>query len=184
MAEGTASVCWLSVALPSAHTNLLDDHSVPQRARLLQLLHKLFHVRLEVREGGHLPVKRTGVRQVGASLPSPGLDIDKQKSHHGRLSGEWEQPREAPPCSLCSGRGGRRCGERRVLQNHRDVTSRHLPLTTVPGRMQKEVSWGCWRGRKQVDLESLSWVHPTISLRPNSRRWSLSKKWGAMTEDT
>lgn len=35
-------------------TYLFDDHGVPQRARLLQLLHKLLHVRLEVREGGHL----------------------------------------------------------------------------------------------------------------------------------
>lgn len=137
--------------MPSAHTYLLDDHGVLQRACLLQLLHKLFHVRLEVREGGHLPAKRTGVRQVGASLPGPGLDIDKQKSHQGRLSRDWEQPREAPPCSLCLGKGGRRCGERRALQNHRTSPS-HLPHDYCAGRMQKEVSCGCWRDRKQVDL--------------------------------
>lgn len=46
---------------------------------------------------------------------------------------------------------------------HRAVPSSHLPVPTVPGRMRKGVSWGCRRGRKQVDLESLPWVHPTIS---------------------
>lgn len=41
-----------------AHTDLLDDHGVPQRAGCLQVCHKLSHVRLEVCEGGHLLARR------------------------------------------------------------------------------------------------------------------------------
>lgn len=74
-------------------------------------------------------------------------------------------------------------GEETVTKSQ-DVTPSYLPHDYCAGRMQKKVSWGCWRGRKQVDLESQSWVHPTIRGLSNPMRGSLSKKWGSMTEET
>ena len=52
-----------------AHTHLLDDHGVPQGAHRLQMLHELPQVRLEVREGGHLPAE-DGVRRVDTPPPT------------------------------------------------------------------------------------------------------------------
>lgn len=52
-----------------AHTHLLDDHSVPQRASRLQMLHELPQVRPEVREGGHLPAEGRGQSLGGWPWP-------------------------------------------------------------------------------------------------------------------
>lgn len=72
------------------HTDLLDDHGVPQRARLLQVLYELSHVRLEVREGGHLLTRGQGVRQADATLPVP------RAVHHQAVTSQRAEP--GRPC--------------------------------------------------------------------------------------
>lgn len=92
------------VSRAPVHTDLLDDHGVPQRARLLQVPYELSHVRLEVREGGHLLTRGQG--EAGRRHPpcAPGY-----ASPSGVTSRKVEQGR---PCrAACVGKGQQRCRE-------------------------------------------------------------------------
>ena len=93
-----------------AHTHLLDEHSVPQRASCLQMLHELPQVRPEVREGGHLPAEGGG-----------------------QSLGGWPWP--LGPGRKCQAAGGAgKCGHRRAGWSLGFRGASHLPLSSPQGR--------------------------------------------------